>query len=128
MAHRNSSTELEEFERFSELAMLILVSLADHPKHGYAITEDIASYSGVRFGPGSLYGAVGLLQSRGLIEALTPSARRIPYRLTPLGARALRGRLRSLRTVVRLGQKRLSTHRRAHDANARPSPSPGLSP
>ena len=37
--------------------MLILISLADGPKHGYAMIEDILSVAGVRLGPGTLYGA-----------------------------------------------------------------------
>jgi DNA-binding PadR family transcriptional regulator len=52
------------------------VSLADGAKHGYAITEDIASFAGVRFGPGSLYGAIARLESRGLIQALDAEDRR----------------------------------------------------
>ena len=39
--------ELNEFGRFAEPALLILTSLADGPKHGYAMTEDIASIAGV---------------------------------------------------------------------------------
>ena len=51
MARRDDVADLEEFGRFGEPALLILVSLADGPKHGYSITEDIASFAGVRFGP-----------------------------------------------------------------------------
>ena len=47
MARRDDVADLEEFGRFGEPALLILVSLADSPKHGYAITEDIASFAGV---------------------------------------------------------------------------------
>ena len=43
--------------RFSEPALLILVSLADGPKHGYAMTQDIAALTGQKLGPGTLYGA-----------------------------------------------------------------------
>src|SRR5678815_5503576 len=79
MARRDDVADLEEFGRFGEPALLILVSLADGPKHGYAITEDIASFAGVRFGPGSLYGAIARLESRGLIEGLDTEDRRNPY-------------------------------------------------
>ena len=44
MARRDDVADLEEFGRFAEPALLILVSLADGPKHGYAITEDIADF------------------------------------------------------------------------------------
>ena len=101
--------DLEEFGRFSEPALLILVSLADGAKHGYAITEDIATFADVRFGPGSLYGAIARLESRGLIEALEAQDRRNPYRLTALGAKALRARLASMQAVTRIGQRRLAS-------------------
>ena len=109
MARRDDVADLEEFGRFAEPALLILVSLADGSKHGYAITEDIASFAGVRFGPGSLYGAIARLESRGLIEALDAEDRRNPYRLTGVGEKALRARLASILVVAKLGQKRLAS-------------------
>jgi DNA-binding PadR family transcriptional regulator len=100
--------ELDDFGRFSEPALMVLISLADAPKHGYAMTDDIERISGVRFGPGTLYGAITRLESRGLIERLESDDRRNPYRLTGLGARALRARLTSLQAVARIGQRRLA--------------------
>jgi DNA-binding PadR family transcriptional regulator len=108
MTRRDDVADLEEFGRFAEPAMLILVSLADGPKHGYAITEDIEAFAGVRFGPGSLYGAIARLESRGLIEALRAEDRRNPYRLTAVGERALRARLASVQAVAKVGQRRLA--------------------
>ena len=101
--------ELDDFGRFSEPALLILVSLADGHKHGYSMTEDIERIAGVRLGPGTLYGALARLESRGLIEPLKSEDRRNPYRLTALGERALRARLDSMMTVVRTGQRRLAS-------------------
>jgi len=109
MARRDDTIDLEDFGRFAEPALLILVSLADGPKHGYAITEDIATFADVRFGPGSLYGAIARLESRGLIEALESDHRRNPYQLTALGERALRARLASMAAVTRIGQRRLAS-------------------
>jgi DNA-binding PadR family transcriptional regulator len=109
MARRDDAVDLEEFGRFSEPALLILVSLAEGPKHGYAITEDIVDFADVRFGPGSLYGAIARLESRGLIEPLKSEDRRNPYRLTTLGEKVLRARLASMQAVTRIGQKRLAT-------------------
>ena len=109
MAQRDDAIDLGEFGRFSDPALLILVSLADGPKHGYAITEDIAVFADVRFGPGSLYGAIARLESRGLIEALKSDHRRNPYRLTARGDKALRARLASMAAVTRVGQKRLAS-------------------
>jgi len=100
--------ELVEFGRFSEPALLILVSLAEGPKHGYAITEDIATFADVRFGPGSLYGTIARLESRRLIEPLEAEDRRNPYQLTTLGEKALRARLASMQAVMRVGQRRLA--------------------
>lgn len=109
MKRRDEPIDLDEFGRFSEPALLILISLADGPKHGYAMTEDIVRFANVRFGPGTLYGAIARLESRGLIEALEAEERRNPYRITALGERALRGRLASIRAVMRVGQKRLAS-------------------
>ena len=53
-----------------DAALLILTSLAGGPKHGYAMIEDIATMSGVRLGPGTLYGAIGRLEGEAMIEAL----------------------------------------------------------
>jgi DNA-binding PadR family transcriptional regulator len=101
--------ELADFGRFSEPALLILVSLAEAPRHGYSITEDIEAIAGVRLGPGTLYGALARLESRRLIEPLKSEDRRNPYRLTALGERALRTRLDSMMTVARAGQRRLAS-------------------
>jgi DNA-binding PadR family transcriptional regulator len=101
--------ELNDFGRFAEPALLILISLADGPKHGYAMTDDIEQVSGVRFGPGTLYGAITRLEGRGLIQRLDSDDRRNPYKLTGLGERALRARLASLQAVARVGHRRLAS-------------------
>jgi DNA-binding PadR family transcriptional regulator len=103
-----SDEELDDFGRFAEPALLILISLADGPKHGYAMTEDISDVADVRLGPGTLYGALTRLEARGLIERLESEDRRNPYRLTALGERALRARLSSMQAVARVGQRRLA--------------------
>lgn len=107
--NRRDQIDLDEFGRFGEPALLILISLADGPKHGYAVTEDIATFADVRFGPGTLYAAIARLEARGLISALAADERRNPYELTPLGEKALRARLASLQAVARVGQKRLAS-------------------
>ena len=103
MTRRADADDIEDFGRFSEPALLILVSLAEGPKHGYAITEDIAVFADVRFGPGSLYGAIARLEARGLIEPLASDDRRNPYRLTARGEKVLRARLASMAAVTRVG-------------------------
>jgi DNA-binding PadR family transcriptional regulator len=109
MPKKKDNSSLSDFGRFSEPALLILISLADGPKHGYAMIEDILSVAGVRLGPGTLYGAISRLESRGLIEPLEPENRRNPYRLTGAGERSLRERLESLAAVTRAGAARLAS-------------------
>ena len=99
---------LAELGRFSEPALLILVSLADGPKHGHAMLLDIEALTGQRLGPGTLYGAISRLEERGWIRPLPPEDRRRPYKLTREGMGVLRARLDSLRVVARVGQARLA--------------------
>ncbi len=108
MKRRDQTIDLEDFGRFAEPALLILISLAEAPRHGYAITEDIASFADVRFGPGTLYAAIARLEARGLVKALAAEDRRNPYELTALGEKALRTRLASIQAVARVGQRRLA--------------------
>jgi DNA-binding PadR family transcriptional regulator len=108
MRKADTDKELDDFGRFTEPALLILISLADGPKHGYAMIDDIATVAEVRFGPGTLYGAITRLESRGLIERLDAEDRRNPYRLTGLGEKALRARLASIQAIARIGQRRLA--------------------
>ena len=107
MSQDDKLEDLEDFGRFSEPALLILISLAEGPKHGYAMTEDIAAIANVRLGPGTLYGAITRLDARGLIEAVESPDRRNPYRITALGERALRLRVTTLEAVARAGRERL---------------------
>ncbi len=99
--------EASELGRFSDPAILILASLAGGAKHGYAMMEDIQATSGVRLGPGTLYGAISRLESEGLIEALPAAERRHPYQLTKQGAAFLRHYLASLQKFISMGYTRL---------------------
>src|SRR5579859_424079 len=89
--------------RFSEPALLVLISLADGPKHGYAVMEDVARIAAVRLGTGTLYGALARLECHGLIEATAGDERRRPYRLTDTGVEALRVHLSELRDLANAG-------------------------
>ena len=102
------AADLSDLGRFSDPSLLILASLAGGEKHGYAMVEDIARMSGVRLGPGTLYGALARLERRGLIEPLPAEERRRPYRLTALGATALREQLQGLRAFATTGLQRLA--------------------
>jgi DNA-binding PadR family transcriptional regulator len=99
---------LADLGHFSEPARLILASLAGGPRHGYAIEKDVERFSGVRLEPGTLYGALARLESRGWIEPLPAEDRRRPYRLTGLGAEVLRARLVSVQRITAVGPRRLA--------------------
>src|SRR5688572_11746460 len=101
---RSTHDSLDDLGRFSEPALLILISLADGAKHGYAMTDDIEAIAGQRLGPGTLYGALARLEDRAWIEALPPRERRRPYRLTKIGKAVLARRLESLRAVADVGR------------------------
>ena len=99
---------LETLGRSSGPASLILSSLADGPKHGYALTKDIESFAGVRLAPGTLYEALSRLEAHGMIEAVESQDRRRPYRLTATGATALTTYLEAQRNVAEVGLRRLA--------------------
>ncbi|KLU64539.1 transcriptional regulator PadR-like family protein [Desulfosporosinus acididurans] len=98
-----------ELGRFSDASFLILSSLANGPKHGYAMMEDIKLFCGTQLEPGTLYGAISRLEKQGWIEALVTEERRRPYRLTSEGIIALREQVATLEQVSMVGKKRLAT-------------------
>jgi DNA-binding PadR family transcriptional regulator len=114
MAAVNRSGEREDAGALGRLgrstgpATLILSSLAGGAKHGYALTKDIEAFAGVRVAPGTLYEALGRLESQGLIQALESDDRRRPYQLTAAGAQALTEHLQAQRHVADLGLRRLA--------------------
>ena len=91
----------------SDPTLLVLASLADGQKHGYAMIDDIQRFAGVRLGPGTLYGAITRLEERGWIRAVESEDRRRPYRLTGEGRRYLREQLADLEQVLKTGLRRL---------------------
>ena len=93
--------------RYSDPPLLVLASLADGPKHGHAMFEDIFRMSGTRLGPGTLYGAIARLERERLIEALPAEERRHPYRLTAEGRRVVRAKLATLHHFARAGLRKL---------------------
>lgn len=104
---RSTRDVAAEGEHFSDPPLLVLASLADGPKHGYAMIEEIERMSGARLGPGTLYGAITRLERRGLIEPLAIEERRQPYRLTAAGRRALRAKLIAIKQVALAGLRKL---------------------
>ena len=101
-------TGLSQLGRFSEPALLILVSLAGGAKHGYAMQDDIAALTDERPGPGTLYGAIRRLEEQRFIERLPESDSRKPYQLTDRGRQALQAELQRIRAVANTGLRRLA--------------------
>ena len=108
MAGADPVESLGTLGRYAGSATLILSSLAGGPKHGYALTQDIEEFAGVRVAPGTLYEALTRLERLGLIEAVESGDRRRPYRLTASGATALHAHLDVQRRVADVGLRRLA--------------------
>jgi DNA-binding PadR family transcriptional regulator len=97
-------------QRNPGVTFLILSSLADGEKHGYALTKDIEHFAGVRVAAGTLYEALARLESQGFIEAVPTEDRRRPYRLSAAGAAALDSYVRAQERLVKEGRARLRRH------------------
>jgi DNA-binding PadR family transcriptional regulator len=92
----------------SDPSLLVLASLADGEKHGYAIMEDIERFASIRLGPGTLYGAITRLEQRGWISPVkSADARRQPYRLTASGRQYLEEQVASLGKLLKTAARRL---------------------
>lgn len=107
-SRESAEPSVELLGRYSDPGVLILTSLSSGPKHGYALTKDIAEFAGMTIAPGTLYGALDRLAERGLVARLPAEDRRHPYEVTELGRQALRTYFASLSQVttelgVRLG-------------------------
>src|SRR5262245_2865235 len=85
----------------------ILLALADGPRHGYSIMQEVAARTDgqVRVWPAAMYGALRELEEQDLIveSDIRPSdddERRRYFALTPLGTRVLSGEIRRLEAIV----------------------------
>lgn len=87
--------------------LLILMSLAAGPKHGYAIMADVESATTTKLGPGTLYTAISRLAEKKLITPDGTAGRQRPYRITAAGAALLNEQLTDMRRIATLGLRRL---------------------
>ena len=76
------------------LDTLLLASLADEPRHGYAVREALRTGSGAQFDlpTGTIYPALRRLEAAGLVKGTRSEAggrRRRSYELTPAGRQRL---------------------------------------
>ena len=91
----------------SDPTLLVLASLADGEKHGYAMMEDIQRFADVHLGPGTLYGAITRLEERGWICPVASDDRRQPYCITAAGRHYLEEQMASLDRIVKMALRRL---------------------
>jgi DNA-binding PadR family transcriptional regulator len=87
----------------------ILLALSTEERHGYGIMKQVEQESRgkVKMGPGTLYGSIGRMMAAGLIhesdrkiDPAMDDERRIYYRLTAAGRKALAAELDRYRDVV----------------------------
>jgi len=88
------------------------MSLADKPRHGYALLQDIEALSNgrVRLSTGTLYGALRRLLEEMWIERFEQedtSREKQAYRLTATGRKQLQLELDRMRQLTRAGSARL---------------------
>jgi DNA-binding PadR family transcriptional regulator len=103
-----------ESDPLTEPVLLILMSLADQPRHGYALLKDIEAISEgrVRLSTGTLYGALRRLLEERLIQRFEQedtSRDKQAYRLTSAGLKALRAELDRMKQLMRAASARLKT-------------------
>jgi DNA-binding PadR family transcriptional regulator len=97
----------------TEPVLLILLSLAEKPRHGYAILQDVERMSSgrVKLSTGTLYGALRRLLEDGWIEQFeedeSPRGRRA-YRLTSNGRRNLQLEVDRMKQLTRLAALRVA--------------------
>lgn len=110
--------ELDAVLPLTSTVFHVLVTLAEGPRHGYAIAREVEELTDGRIvmGPGTLYGSLQRMQAQDLIsETRNPGEgglhadRRRYYRITALGSAALRAETERLMRAVNLAQERLGT-------------------
>jgi DNA-binding PadR family transcriptional regulator len=114
MQHVVTQPKAVEARPLSEAVLLILMSLADKPRHGYALIKDIESLSNgrVRLSTGTLYGALRRLLADGWIEPFEQedtSREKQAYSLTPAGRKQLQLELDRMKQLTRAARARLRT-------------------
>ena len=96
----------------TEPVLYILMSLAEMPRHGYALIKDIEiiSEGRVRLSTGTLFGALRRLLENGWIQRFEmedTSRDKQAYRLTPAGRKQLQFELDRLKHLARTVHARL---------------------
>ncbi len=97
----------------TEPVLLVLLSLAEQPRHGYSILKDVERISGgrVKLSTGTLYGALHRLLGDAWIERVEEDESlrdRRPYRLTSRGRRNLQLEVERMRHLTKLAALRIA--------------------
>jgi len=97
----------------TEPVLLILLSLAEHPRHGYSILKDVEEVSDgrVMLSTGTLYGALRRLLDDGWIERFNEddtTRGRQAYRLTPSGRRNLHHEVSRMKQLAKIASLRVA--------------------
>jgi DNA-binding PadR family transcriptional regulator len=97
----------------TEPVLLVLLSLAEQPRHGYSILKDVERMSAgrVMLSTGTLYGALRRLLDQGWIERFEEdetSRDRRAYRLTPRGRQNLQLEVNRMRHLTKLAALRIA--------------------
>jgi DNA-binding PadR family transcriptional regulator len=108
-----SSEATMEFLPLTEPVLLILLSLAGQPRHGYSILKDVEQMSDGRvvLSTGTLYGALRRLLEEEWIERIEEqdsSRGRQAYRLTARGRRNLQLEVGRMKHLTRLANLRIA--------------------
>ena len=95
----------------TEPVLLVLLSLAEQPRHGYSILKDVERMSNgrVMLSTGTLYGALRRLLDQGWIERFEEdesSRDRRAYRLTSRGRQNLQLEVKRMRQLTKLAALR----------------------
>ena len=111
-------SKLDELLPLSPTAFHVLVVLANGPRHGYGVAQEVEELTEGRLvmGPGTLYGSLRRMLGSGLIEETKNpgeeglhAERRRYYRMTPLGSAALHAESARLMRTATVAQERLGS-------------------
>lgn len=115
MANSNANAPL------TPAVLHILLALSTQERHGYGIMKQVEldAQGKVKMGPGTLYGSLGRMIDAGLIRESgkkdwkMDDERRVYYKITGLGQKALAAELKRYCEVVAVAQQKRLTPNRA---------------
>lgn len=97
--------------RITEQSYLVLLALAEEPRHGYGVVQAVLELSdgSVKLGAGTLYGILDRLVAAGMAEAsgeiVVDGRLRRYYRLTEAGLDALSKETARIKALARRAQR-----------------------